>query len=257
MAASYPTSVKSFTTKTNKVDDYDASHINDLQDEVSAIQTELGTDPAGSVADLKTRLAVSLSNSGGVAGGSSFPVSPTADQLFTRTDEDTLYRRNSGNTAWISIGALSNVIAHWRGEDAFSASTTDGHGFYSGASSTPAVTSAVNNFYIRRGDNGQSFSNVIPSFKWTKTGGVTSVACILRAWADSAHNFSMQVVIGSASNSLAVSATQNTPSWRTAFSVDVSGLVDGTTYDVDIELRADTGSGAFTQYCSGYMLLGE
>lgn len=43
MAASYPTSVKSFTTKTNGVDDVDASHINDLQLEMSAVETELLT----------------------------------------------------------------------------------------------------------------------------------------------------------------------------------------------------------------------
>lgn len=43
MPASYPTSVKSFTTKTNGVDDVDASHINDLQLEMSAVETELLT----------------------------------------------------------------------------------------------------------------------------------------------------------------------------------------------------------------------
>jgi len=41
MAASYPTSVKSFTTKVNGVDAPDAEHINDLQLEVSAVETEL------------------------------------------------------------------------------------------------------------------------------------------------------------------------------------------------------------------------
>jgi hypothetical protein len=41
MAASYPSSVKTFTTKVNGVDDVDASHINDLQLEVTAIETDL------------------------------------------------------------------------------------------------------------------------------------------------------------------------------------------------------------------------
>ncbi len=57
MAASYPGSIKSFTTKTNNVDTVDAAHINDLQDEVEAIQTELGADVAGDYSDLVTRLA--------------------------------------------------------------------------------------------------------------------------------------------------------------------------------------------------------
>lgn len=40
MPASYPTSAKSFTTKTNNTT-ADASHINDIQDEVTAIETDL------------------------------------------------------------------------------------------------------------------------------------------------------------------------------------------------------------------------
>ena len=39
MAAVYPTSIKTFTTKTNKVDIVDAAHINDLQNEVIALET--------------------------------------------------------------------------------------------------------------------------------------------------------------------------------------------------------------------------
>lgn len=108
MAASYPGSVKSFTTKTNYVDLVDASHVNDLQDEVVAIETELGTDVAGSATNLKTRLAVSLADTGAVQRGTSFPGSPVADQLFTRTDENQLYRRNSANDAWIALGGVEN-----------------------------------------------------------------------------------------------------------------------------------------------------
>lgn len=107
MAASYPGSIKSFTTKTNYVDLVDASHINDLQDEVVAVETELGTDVAGSATNLKTRLAVSLANDGSVQGGTSFPGSPVGDQLFVRTDEDALYRRNTGNTSWELLSGIA------------------------------------------------------------------------------------------------------------------------------------------------------
>lgn len=43
MTASYPSSVKSFTTKIDFTDTVLAAHVNDLQDEVNAIQTTLGT----------------------------------------------------------------------------------------------------------------------------------------------------------------------------------------------------------------------
>lgn len=41
MPASYPTTVKSFTPKNNTTDVVDASHINDVQAEVTAIETDL------------------------------------------------------------------------------------------------------------------------------------------------------------------------------------------------------------------------
>lgn len=42
MAADFPTTVKTFTAKTNDVDTIDASHMNDLQDEMNAVETLLG-----------------------------------------------------------------------------------------------------------------------------------------------------------------------------------------------------------------------
>ena len=65
MAASYPGSIKSFTTKVNLVDTVDASHVNDLQLEVAALETELGINPpdvddtvdaVSAAADLAVRL---------------------------------------------------------------------------------------------------------------------------------------------------------------------------------------------------------
>ena len=45
MAAVYPGSIRSFTTKANTVDTIDASHPNLLQDEVTAIESILGINP--------------------------------------------------------------------------------------------------------------------------------------------------------------------------------------------------------------------
>ncbi len=44
MAASFPSSVKSFSTKVDDIDDVEAAHVNDLQDEVVAIETHLLTN---------------------------------------------------------------------------------------------------------------------------------------------------------------------------------------------------------------------
>ena len=60
MAADYPGSIKSFTTKTDGVDDVEAAHINDMQLEITAIETELGINPAGQYAKYTTNAGQSI-----------------------------------------------------------------------------------------------------------------------------------------------------------------------------------------------------
>lgn len=64
MAASFPGAVKSFSTVVNGITKLVAALFNSPYDEITAIETELGTDPAGSMSDLKTRLAVSMNDNG-------------------------------------------------------------------------------------------------------------------------------------------------------------------------------------------------
>jgi len=64
MAASYPAAVKTFSAIVNGVTKLVAALFNSPYDEITAVETELGTDPAGSVADVKTRLAVALNDDG-------------------------------------------------------------------------------------------------------------------------------------------------------------------------------------------------
>lgn len=112
--ADYPSSLTSYTTKTNQVDDVDAAHINSIQEEVVAIQTELGTDPAGTVTDVKTRLAVCLGGSGAIRTGSSFPGTTEAAMIFIRSDEDKFYFRNAADSAWVDLTpshATGSVLA--------------------------------------------------------------------------------------------------------------------------------------------------
>jgi hypothetical protein len=102
----YPSAISSFTTKIDDVHDVMAADVNNLQTDVVNIETELGTDPAGTVTDVKTRLARSLDGVGNVnftpatlltiAGGVVAPTqnfhaittqaSATTDDLDTITD---------------------------------------------------------------------------------------------------------------------------------------------------------------------------
>lgn len=65
---SYPSSIDTRTALTDGAagDQIVANHPNGLGAAVLAIETELGTDPAGSVADVSTRLGVALNNDGTV-----------------------------------------------------------------------------------------------------------------------------------------------------------------------------------------------
>lgn len=59
MASNYPGSLDSFVAKSDGAGNpVNAAHINNLQNSIVAIETELGTDPAGSSADVKTRLGI-------------------------------------------------------------------------------------------------------------------------------------------------------------------------------------------------------
>ncbi len=64
MPASYPSAIKTFTTLVDGVDDVLASHQNDPNAEITAVETEIGTNPRGTAADVKTRLAQSLNDDG-------------------------------------------------------------------------------------------------------------------------------------------------------------------------------------------------
>lgn len=56
MGTLYPGALDGFSTKVDAVDSVIAQHINDPQDSIVAIETELGTDPAGTFATVKLRL---------------------------------------------------------------------------------------------------------------------------------------------------------------------------------------------------------
>ena len=62
--ATYPGGIKSFSTKTDGVSEVMSSDVNEPQDEITALETELGIDVAGTATDLVTRLARSLSGTG-------------------------------------------------------------------------------------------------------------------------------------------------------------------------------------------------
>ena len=69
MSTNYSNGIDSFTPKVDGVDTVNASHVNNLQDSVLALENELGTNPKGSYASVGAAIAAMLPASGGNVTG--------------------------------------------------------------------------------------------------------------------------------------------------------------------------------------------
>ncbi len=173
MAASYPAALKTFTSKTNKVDLVDAAHINDVQAEVTAIETTLGINVEGSQATLLARLAIAMGLFGELPNGSSFPVSPIANQAFYRTDLDILYIRNAANSAWNSQ-VVNQIYSGTTSSTRLLISSDAGHGFTADPSTRPSYEKCKE-FTMP----GNASGTVRITFDWTKSGDDNASAGVL------------------------------------------------------------------------------
>jgi len=93
----YPTAIDTFTTWEDDIDNILALTVNDIADQLVAVQTELGTDPAGTLTNLKSRLAVSINNDG---------------TLKTDTVDTDQLAADSVNETHIDLGNGANQVDH-------------------------------------------------------------------------------------------------------------------------------------------------
>lgn len=93
MAAVYPGAIKSFTTKVNNTEIIDAAHPNVIQEEVVAIETTLGTNPALSTANASTAV---YNNSGTLFASVNARLANIEKGIVG--DTHTQYLKNTGGT---------------------------------------------------------------------------------------------------------------------------------------------------------------
>lgn len=164
----------------------------------------------------------------------------------------------AANPEW-STNADSNVIFAWRGIDDYSQDINAGHGIYMGTSTAPALTTCENFYYLgRKSGDISTFRPVIPAWKWKKAANINTLTVSARCWTASASatNLGFKLVVGTASGSGTTTTNETTPTWRTAFTVDVSGLTDGTVYDMRFDM-SDAGGATSSLCCSGLVVLSE
>lgn len=253
----YDSAIISYTTKTDKVDLVQAAHMNAVQNELVTIETILGTNLKGSSADLSTRLNVCLGADGAINRGTAFPSGLYQGQLFYRTDEDLLYAFDG--TGWDAAGkGVSNVIYAWRGTDGQTGASAIG--FYNGTDQTPAKASnlAENHFYMYGISNSNGYNDWI-AWKWTKVDGVNTLTVNAKAWFEGTNvdNVSIRLAVNTTLTGDSANFSDSTPTWQSAFTVDVSSLVNGTTYDIVLQAHSDDSSGDWVIYLSALIVEGS
>ena len=104
--ADYPSSLYSASHVTDNVDQVQASDINTLQDEIAAIEAELGTDAAGSFSDVVTALLESC--------GEKFQTAGQIVYCDTTNSTDVLGIGTAGQVLTVNSGATA---PEWRDND--------------------------------------------------------------------------------------------------------------------------------------------
>lgn len=250
--ATYPGGLWAPTTKTDKVDLVQASHVNLMQDEVVAVQTELGADVAGNQTDLVTRLAVMVDTDGTLIGSDAFPGTPAHKQLFYRTDSDTLYVYDG--SAWDVVGgAASNVIFAWSGFENYEDNVS---GLYYGTSATPSLDAVSEIGYLFFATDDVSYVTFL-NFKFKKISTISTVTVHSRLKRSGTGDAMLNVDIGGVSSTVPPSPSEAW-GWTTGTAIvdiDVSGLGNGTAYDGIIQLQSS--QDGQDVYCSAVTLIGK
>lgn len=140
----------------------------------------------------------------------------------------------STNFVGSNVSNTSNVIFHYQA--ALEQVVGSDAGEYTGTSLTPASITA-NYRFIMIPDNTQK--TVLES-KWTKIAGISTVTVYGEIWQAHTNTANLEVDIGGQSGNASGTASQTTPEWVN-FTVDVSGLTNGTVYDIDVRLSANAG----------------
>lgn len=104
----YPSSLDSFSTKTDAVSDVIAADYNGHSASIVAIETELGTTPKGSFADVKTRLNRYDTIGADIYRASTSVHAPdTASNTRTLTGYDTTRQADTGFTVSLGSGTIT------------------------------------------------------------------------------------------------------------------------------------------------------
>ena len=132
MAAAYPNAIKTFSSLQDGIDTILAAHPNDRANEITAIETELGTNPAGAFADVVTRLNSADQEAGSYSGNGSGPrdiavsFNPRWVIIFGHgTDHYAHFISTDSNVFWLGGGQANFSTGGTLGTLKFTVGATD------------------------------------------------------------------------------------------------------------------------------------
>ena len=121
MTASYPSALRSFSTKRNTLDIVDAADPNSIQEEVIAIESILGVNPNISTAPLSSGTFVTTSTAytnltSRLANIETGIVSDSHTQYIRRTGNETITNATASNVGFSVKGAVSQSadLQQWK-----------------------------------------------------------------------------------------------------------------------------------------------
>lgn len=210
--STYPNNILVKPNVVNEVDDVDQGDHNILKDEIIALQQYVGTNPQGDRDNLTSRFNALSSGSGGFyTTNADFDGSGTyPGRFWYRTDIESLRNVKFDGSIQTIGGAFSNSIWHYQGvaEASFKSDNISGTAYKS-----------------------------LMTTKFEKIAGISTlnvnIKCNIN---DATRNWKSKVEVDG--GTAVGSAVNNPPDsafyWGTVYSVDVSGLNNGTYYDLEI-----------------------
>lgn len=156
-----------------------------------------------------------------------------------------------GDGAFASPPSTSNVLFQYSGQVNSQGADV---GEYTGTSLSPSTVTG--NYRFLQGGTGTSYVTRWTS-KWIKVAGVSTITVYVRIWisnnaGDRQGNWLVDV--GGQSGNVN-DGQNNTPTWL-SFTIDVSGLTNGTAYDVTLQGK-NAGTSTSEIYCSNVIGFGS
>jgi hypothetical protein len=235
---------------------YDETNIATLNDELSRINRKKATKQY-----VDSKFPVNLTNNvtGAlpIANGGTGQVTAQAaiDALLpAQTTANGKYLTSNGtNSSWgaVNSAGYSNVLFQWNGME-------DGVANESNILITSHLSDAIGgtSLFLYLVVHKTTARTVLRG-KFVKTSGVSTVTVNSRIWTNVGVGGSeayIVVDVGGVNDS--ANRIGTTPAWSTPFTLNVSGLTNGTTYDITISLY-NPGGGSANSYCSAVVLTGS